>query len=310
MYKIYADYFVQPRGRTRKLLMVMKLTTLLLLLAIMQVSASTYAQKVSLNVKNSPLSSVLDQISDQTGYNFFYSNSAFNDTRPVSVNVKNAELNDVLQQIFAGQSLGFTIQDKNVVIKEKEKPLIDNNLKLPKPEMAPIIITGKVTDEHGNPLPGVNIRLKGTNFGFITNQNGEFTFANTLIHVVLQFSFIGYQTREIPADQLKSPAVIVLKEDISKLDEVEVIAYGTTTKRANTGDVSIVNAKTIAQYPTTNVLDALQGTVPGLTIYKNTGNVTSTYKVQIRGINGLPNDGGMPLYVVDGVPFVGGALRA
>ncbi|MDB5150302.1 MAG: hypothetical protein JWQ57_4322, partial [Mucilaginibacter sp.] len=286
----------------------MKLTTLLLLFAIMQVSAMTYAQKVSLNVRNSPLSSILDQISDQTGYNFFYSNSALNDTKPVSLNVRNMELSDVLQQLFAGQPLGFTIQDKNVVIKEKT---FNNNVKTQlKPELALITVNGKITDETGFPIIGASIKVKGSNLGWMTNLKGEF---NALIadpNAILQVSFIGYLPQEIPISRFKNPdvVVIVLKEDISKLDEVQVIAYGTTTKRVSTGDITIVDSKTIAQYPTNNVLDALQGTVPGLTIYKNTGNVTGTYKVQIRGINGLNN--GSPLYVIDGVPFQGGSVTS
>lgn len=311
MYKIYFDPFVQPQGRTKKLLMVMKLTTFLLLFAIMQVSAMTYAQKVSLKVKNSPLSNVLDQISDQTGYNFFYSNSTLNDTKPVSLSVKNMELSDVLEQLFADESLGFTIQEKTVVIKEKERSLTDNSKAQVKPAFAPVLISGIVTDEHGNTLSGVTIRLKGTKLAWTTNQRGAFVADIIPQNAILQFFYIGYLTQEIPLNQLKNPATIVMKEDISKLDEVQVIAYGTTTKRANTGDVTVIDSKTISKYPTINVLDVLQGTVPGVVVYKNTGNITSTYKVQIRGMNGLPSAadpyGGQPLYVIDGVPFQGGA---
>jgi TonB-linked SusC/RagA family outer membrane protein len=301
MYKFYFDYFVQPPGRTKKLLMVMKLTTLLLFFTMMQVSAMTYAQKVSLNAKNSSLSNVLDQVSDQTGYNFFYSNSALNDSRPITIIVKNAELQEVLQQIFAGQPLEFTIQDKNVVIREKEAPLKDGRQIQTNPERASTILTGKVTDERGNTLPGVTVKVKGTSIGGTTNQKGRFVVAITVPNAVLQFSFIGFITREIAADQLQSPATIVLKEDISRLNEVQVIAYGTTTKRQSTGDQTSVPAAEIAKYPTTNVLDVLQGSVPGLAVTKNSGNPGSSYKVQLRGINGVSSR--PPLYIVDGVPY-------
>jgi len=101
-----------------------------------------------LNVRNSPLSNILDQISDQTGYNFFYSNSTLNDSKPITIIVKNAELHEVLQQIFADQALVFTIEEKNVVIREKMTPAKETIQA--KTERAATILTGKVTDERGN----------------------------------------------------------------------------------------------------------------------------------------------------------------
>jgi len=281
----------------------MKITTLILFIAIMQVSATTLAQKVTIQAKDAQLSTIFQQIRTQTGYDFAYTATAIESAKTVTINVKNEELGDVLKKIFENQPLDFTIKDKFVTVTLKQPTIIDkikSALNLDKIE-----VTGKVVDESNVPMPGVNIKVKGTNLGWVTDANGRFTLAIATPDAILQVSFVGYLTQEIAVSSIKSPIVIKLKEDIGKLDEIQVIAYGTTTKRENTGDVSTISAKTIQQYPTTNALDVLQGTVPGLNIYKNTGNPNGTYQVQIRGINGLSS--ASPLYVVDGIPYQGGS---
>ena len=117
MYNFYLKKLIQPPGCIRKLLLVMKITTLILFLAIMQVSATTLAQKVSLKANNQPLSIILDQISSQTGYDFAYTTKTLERAKPVTINVKNEELADVLQKIFQDQPLEFSIKDKFVSIK-------------------------------------------------------------------------------------------------------------------------------------------------------------------------------------------------
>lgn len=279
----------------------MKLTTLIIICCILQVSASTFAQKVTLKEEKGSLKTVFNQISSQIGYDFVITSNLLLQAKPVTINVKNMELNEALAKIFNDQPLSFTIQEKTVVVSQKEVALVVQNSKNTTALLTPVLISGKVLDEKGLPLTGVSIRAKGSpNAGTTTNDKGEFIATAAGPDAIIEFKYVGYITQGIPASQLKN-ARIVLKEDISKLDEVQIIGYGTTTKRANTGDVTTVTASTISQYPTTNVLDVLQGTVPGLDIYKNTGNAGSSYKVQIRGLNGF--SAAQPLYVIDGVPY-------
>lgn len=308
MYNFYSKNRVQPPGCFRKLLLIMKLTSLILITVILHVSASSLAQKVTLSAKKQPLSKVFEQIGSQTGYDFAYTTRALRDANPVNIEVVSRELPEVLKMIFADQPLNYSVEDKTVIINEKEKSFIGKLKAQIRPVQSSAIIDVKVTDERGNPLPGVSIRVKNTKFSFTTNEKGEFKAAIIIQDAVLQFTIVGYITREIPLNQLKNGAVIVLKEDIGKLDELQVVAYGTTTKRLSTGDQTTVTAADIAKYPTTNVLDVLQGSVPGLMIYKNTGNPNSTYKVQMRGINGITS--GSPLYIVDGIPYQGGAYTS
>jgi len=293
---------IRPYGgwMPRKLLLVVKLTTFLLIIALIQASARGYSQKISLNETGASLTKVLSTIKQQSGYTFLYTDQDL-ENKKITVHVKNADIEETLKACFQNLSIDYKIVDKNILLKIKQQPEAPPNVVA----APPVVVTGKVVDEKGQPLPGVTIKIKGSNLNWITDEKGEFKALLTSTDVVMQFSSVGYIMREMPVSQLNSPFVITLKEDISKLDEIQVIAYGQTTKRQNTGDVTTISSKTIQQYPTTNVLDALQGTVPGLSVYKNTGNPNGTYEVQIRGINGL--NGGAPLYVVDGIPYQGGS---
>jgi TonB-linked SusC/RagA family outer membrane protein len=291
-----------------KLLFIMRVSIFCftLLLTSLQLLASTisHAQSISetsvkFGVTNESLNNALKKLQNESGYTFFYPSEKIASYDHISVETKERSVKETLGLLLENTDLDFKQQNNDVII--FEKTVITHAA----PKI--IYIIGKVVDEKKQPLPGVTIKIKGSNSAWTTNQNGAFIAATAVPNAILQFTFIGYITQEIPADQLKNPAVIVLKEDISKLDEVQVIAYGTTTKRANTGDITTVKAETIAQYPTTNVLDVLQGTVPGLNVYKNTGNAQGTYKVQIRGINGLGS--AQPLYVIDGIPFRGGGVN-
>ena len=115
--------------------------------------------------------------------------------------------------------------------------------------------------------------------------------------------------RSFLVKNIKQGITITLKQDIGKLDEIQIIAYGQTTKRFNTGDQTTVTAKQIENYPVSNVLSVLQGTVPGMVVSQSSGQAGSTYSVLIRGQNGLTTSSD-PLYVIDGVPFNGGAFSS
>jgi len=284
-----------------KLLLVMKLTTLLIIVGFLQVSAASYGQHINFSAKNISIEQLFKQIKSQTGYSVLYDPDALKDLPNINVEIHDATIEEVMDKCFVNEPLDYKVIDNSIVIRLKP-----NVLAAPQ-KPAPKLYVGHVFDEDKRPMAGVTVKVKGSEtLQTSTNEKGQFSIVVAADNSILQFSSIGYVTVELPVKDQKNPLSVIMKVNTNALDQIQVIAYGTTTKRENTGDVTTISAKTIQQYPTTNVLDVLQGTVPGLEIYKNTGNPNGTYEVQIRGINGLSS--ASPLYVVDGVPYQGGSF--
>lgn len=285
-----------PDRRIAKIWLIMRSTIVLLIAAIMQVSAAGYAQKVTLSKSKAPLQTVLKEIRQQTGMMFLSTESLYAQAKPVNINVNNTDLKEVLDLIFANQPLTYAINENTVTIKARETSLLDNLMN----RLRAIKVFGKVVDPTGNPLVGATIVVKGSVKSTTTNTKGEFTLSNVDEDAVLQISFIGYLTREVNATA--DLRMIRLEFSNSKLDEVQVIAYGTTSRRLSTGNISTVKADEIAKQPVANPLLALQGRVPSLQITQTSGVPGSGMTVRIQGANSLKS-GNDPFYVVDGIPF-------
>jgi len=307
MYNIYLNKRVLlPLGsRIRKLLLIMKITTLILITVILHVSANTMAQKVTLNKKNAQLVDVFNDINAQTGYDFAFTTTTLKDAKPVTINVRNEELSEVLTQIFQGQNLEFTIENKSVVIKPKEETLIDKA----RAYFAQITVTGKVQDELGQPLPGVTVRVKGTSNAFATDSKGSFSIVAPDDKAIIQFTFIGYESIELPARDVNG-TTITMKASQTNLKEVVVNkGYYTTTQELNTGNVTHISGEDIAKQPGIDPIAALEGRVPGLYISQTSGIPGANETVLLRGRNSLRN-GNDPLYIIDGVPVTSSSLTS
>lgn len=159
------------------------------------------------------------------------------------------------------------------------------------------VVTGTVTDGMGNPLPGVNVIIKGTVTGTVTDSNGAFSIEANASDVLLT-SFIGFKAKEIPVGS-QTKIDVSLEEDISTLQEVVVVGYGEQKKALNTGANLQVKGEDLQKMSTTNALQALQGQAPGVQITSTSGQPGEGMKVIIRGAGTIGNSG--PLYVVDGV---------
>jgi TonB-dependent starch-binding outer membrane protein SusC len=290
------------RELATKTLRVMKLTALIVLIACLQVSARGYGQPVTLKVHLAPLEAVLAEIQKQTGYNFVYAKIELENAHPVDLDVHNADLRQVLVQCFRGQPLAYTIEDQYVVVKKRPvEPSVQKSVgDSSKPRE--IAVTGKVTDEHGEPLAGASVSVKNGKQGTLTNEKGIFVLKKVASDAVLEISFTGYKLTEIHVAGEKGVLAVQLPLASSSLDASEVIAYGTTTERLGTGDVTTVNSVDIEKQPVDNPILALEGRVPGLFIAQTTGFSGAGISIELRGQNSIAwgND---PLYVVDGVPF-------
>jgi len=308
MYKLYPKFFVQPKGCMKKMLMIMKLTALLLTAIILQVSATTLAQKVTLKEKNITVGQVFNKISTQTGYDFLYTTSLLKSAKPVTIDVQNVELNVVLKEIFANQPLDFSIGDKSVVVTPRTKPPLRTGMPV---SIAPITITGKVIDSaSGKPLSGATVIIKGSGQGIRTAPNGFFILPNVDDNATIIFSFIGYKNKEVRA--AKDMGTIALSMSSSSLDEVAVTVntgYQRIKPEQSTGAVSQLSSKMYESRISTNFLDGLVNKLPGLMINNNVlfnstvpgGSASSRPLFNIRGISTMSANQ-TPLIVVDGYP--------
>jgi TonB-linked SusC/RagA family outer membrane protein len=256
------------------------------------------AQTITVSKKNAALVDIFKEINQQTGYEFLYDAKVLALAQPVDIDVKEATLKEVLGICFEKQRFTYTISEKTIVVKSlKTLPPV-----VPPSEL--VSITGKVTDAGTQqPMPGVNIFVKGTTKGTNSDAEGRYSI-NIQENETLVFSFIGFKTFETPIDG-RSIIDIAMEEDIATLDEITVsTGYWETEVRLNPGNIAKVSSEEISRQPVTNPILALQGRVAGVTIVQSTGLPGAGGVVQIRGrTNVNPLRPGVPLYIVDGVPY-------
>ncbi|WP_429378760.1 SusC/RagA family TonB-linked outer membrane protein [Mucilaginibacter sp. UYCu711] len=287
----------------------MKLTSLLLIAIILQVSATTLAQKVTLNEKNAPLGQIFDKISAQTGYDFLFTTTLLKGTKPVSVNVTNADLTEVLKQIFNDQPLEFSIEDKAVVVSPKQKTILE---KLGNLFALPVDVKGRVIDSlTGDPLSGATVRVKGLAQGTKTGTDGSFFLPNVEENAILVITFVGYKSQEIQAS--KDVGVVRLGVAVGNLQEVGVTVntgYQRIRPEQSTGAVSQIGTKDYESRISTNFLDGLVNRLPGLMINNDVAFTSTTpgspssnsrSLFNIRGISTMSANQS-PLIVIDGYP--------
>lgn len=294
---------MQPQARfiPRKLLLVMKLTVFLITIIFLQVSATAFSQKINLKEKNVSIDKVLNQIQDQSGYEFFYNASLLKQAGNVSISLKDASVQDALDQLFRDKPFTYTLDNNTITIKQKETSLFDNLKKKIKEAMAAMDVSGRVTDENNQPLSGATITEKGTNNVTTSDVNGFFTLKQVQPNATIMVTFIGFDKKELPA--AVNLGAIKLSPTTNPLDEIKIIAYGQTTQRLSVGNVSSVSAKDIANQPVSSPLQALEGRVPGLFITQTNGIAGGGITVRMQGQNSMTK-GNDPLYVIDGVPYV------
>lgn len=162
-------------------------------------------------------------------------------------------------------------------------------------------ITGTVSDGSGT-LPGVTVSVKGKPNSTLTDDKGDYQIQASEGDI-LQFSYLGYATREIPIAN-QTAIDILLAPDSQQMQEITINAgYYAVKDKERTGSISRISAKDIATQPTTNALAAMQGRMAGVSITQTTGTAGGGFSIQIRGTNSLRADGNAPLYIIDGVPY-------
>ena len=272
----------------------LKLTTLLLLVVMFNIRANTYAQKtkVSLELNNTTVETVIETIEQKTDFRFIYKMNDIDLNRIISIRVKDQTIDVVLDKLFRGTGTDFKVRDTQIILK---KPLIektDEKFYLKK------TIKGKVSDENGMPLPGASIIEEKTKKGVITDANGNFEITVEDSDAMLLITYIGYKQRRVSANQDNS--VIQLFPETTSLQEVVLVGYGSSTRKDVTGAVSSIAAKDMNQGAVVNPLQLISGKMAGVNITQTGSEPGTAPSVRIRGISSLIG-GNDPLVVVDGV---------
>ncbi|HEY0677806.1 MAG TPA: TonB-dependent receptor [Chitinophagaceae bacterium] len=269
----------------------MRLTAALILFACLHVSAGTLSQdRISLKLQSADLKKVLAAIEKKTDYRFLYNDALITNKPKVDINVTNEAVTAVLDQILQKTGIGYRVLDNKLVVLRpvaEDQPL----------DIQDVRITGKVSGPTGEGLAGVSVTIKGTSSGVTTDAGGNFAITVPDENVTLVFSYVGFETQELPVAGKTTINVTLVASDRA-MDQVVVIGYGTASKRDLTGSIVKIAGKEIADKPNTNPVASLQGKVAGLSIV-NSGVPGQEPDIRIRGT--ISRYQTKPLYVVDGI---------
>ena len=282
-----------------KILRIMKLTSLLLIISVLQVFAEdTYSQatKLSLDLGDATVEQVLNEIENNSEYYFLFNQDLVDVSRKVQGSFEDQQIDVILASVFESTDVDFYVMDRQMNLSPSEYLA---GVK----KMQPRTITGTVTQENGDPIIGATIIVKGTTIGTITDVDGQFQLEIPDDAEVLQISFVGMKTQEIAvADRLVFD--LVMEEDLVGIDEVVVVGYGTQKRSDITGAVASLTRERLDMTPNLNIAQAIQGSIPGVMVHNNSAGTNPDQTIMVRGRNSIlaAND---PLIVVDGIPYGG-----
>jgi len=272
----------------------MKLTLLTLILCISSVlaeNANSQIARVNIQASNVQTKEIIKQIEEQTDYLFVYNYDKVDLSEKISVNASDVPVAEVLSKVFKNSDIIYAMEGNNILLMKRSEP-VDQKGELIVTQENTRQIGGVVRDEHGDPIIGASIIVKGSTTGVVSDVDGNFS----LIvgdKAVLEIRYIGYLPEEVVVGS-KTNINVFLREDLKKLDEVIVVGYGTNSKRNLTSAVSTVDTDKLKNLTTSSVTDALAGRAAGLIVTKEGGGVNKKSSVSIRG-------GGKPIVVIDGI---------
>jgi TonB-linked SusC/RagA family outer membrane protein len=279
-----------------KLLKVMKLTVLLMLISLMGVFASeTYSQttRLTVNANKMSLEDFLVKIENQSEFRFFYTGK-IDVEQEVSGEFRNKKIFEVLDEIKDEAGFQYEVLGRQIILSPNDAEGAIKSIQQQK------TVSGKVTDNMNQPLPGVTVMVAGTTLGIVTNADGNYTISNIPENATLQFSFVGMKGQEIAVGNNTTVNVIMEDETIG-LEEVVAIGYGTQSKKKVTSAISKVDMEGVKDMPITTTGQILQGRASGVSVNDNNGRPGASPRITIHGISSI-NAGFGPLIVIDGFP--------
>jgi TonB-linked SusC/RagA family outer membrane protein len=262
-------------------------------------------RKVTLEVENATIKNVLSALEQKAGVSFTYRPRVLRNIKNVNLDATDLRLGDVLSKLFR-EKIRFEVIGKQIILKEvpfdsEEADEVKANAAAPA-----VQVNGKITDDTGTAIPGVNVIEKGTTNGTTTDTEGKFSLL-VEENAILVFSFIGFVTQEVPVNN-QTEINVALAPDTKTLQEVIVVGYGEQKKATVTGAVTSVKNEQITQAPVTNLSNALVGRLPGTVFINRSGEPgNDASQIRVRGTNTVGNPSA--LIVIDGIANRNGGLE-
>ena len=279
-----------------KLPLVMRISLILLFAVVLQLSAENgYAQRtrIPISMNNASIEQVLNKIEEISDFVFLYNDKTIQTNRIVSVRNTNGKIMDILDEVFRGTNIVYTVVDKQIILSTNKLDVVAQNPSFP--------LKGVVKDVKGEPLIGVNVKVKGAGKGTITDFDGKFIL-QVVKGDILEISYVGYVSQSIKISDSKA-LDIVLTEDTKVLNEVVVTALGLKREtKSLTYNVQQVSSDEITKVKEVNMMNSLAGKVAGVSINSSSAGIGGGARVVMRGTKSISGNNNA-LYVVDGVPL-------
>lgn len=281
------------------IIILLQVMSMQLLIAENVVGQNLKSTKISARIKGQTIEQIFKVIEGKTDFVFVFPSEIKDEDNTYSFNFSNESMENVLRRLRQAARLKFQVIDYTITaaldpsVAPPVAPTVKNS-------RVAVTVSGTVTDASDNAkLPGVNVLVKGTTIGTSTDASGTYTLEVPDGNAVLVFSFIGYQSKEVSVGT-QTVIDVVLEQDITSLQEVVVVGYGTQKKSDLTGSVGTVKAEDIQERQLPSVSQALAGRVAGVNVSVNSGRPGGQSNVRIRGFSSISTSNN-PLYVVDGV---------
>lgn len=274
-----------------------KLFCALMFFLLMAIPTQKAIAQLSLNTSQTTLKNIIKQIKTQSEYQFFYDDKLSN-TVIVPLNLKDVSIESVLNHVLKNKNISYKIEDNIIYLSE----IIGTKSKEPKQTGKEKKISGTIVDEMGEPLIGVNVLIKGSTNGVITDIAGSYSLVTTEENPTIQYSYIGYKSQEIVAKG-QDMINLAMYSDTQVINEVVVTALGIKREKKMLGyAVQDLKGDKLNQTGDPSIIGALQGKVAGMQMNTSSTGIGGSTKITLRGNSSL-TDNNQPLWVVDGVPF-------
>jgi TonB-linked SusC/RagA family outer membrane protein len=319
--KFYTSRSGSRHGGLYKFLLYLRLVLVIVTFGLLQASAASYGQQLSLHKKNATLRVIFKEIKRQTGYDVLWQKSQLDGERRIQASFNNSSLHQVMDACLQGQHLSYVIDEQSIILRPVSTP-----------EFVPtfihqdsVVYIGKVTDENNKPMAGASVRIKGGSKIVVTSAGGDFRLYAPAGQSVLQVTYVGYAIKEIALTPASPRRLSVqLLPATGNLSEVQVVSngYQDIDKERATGSFEVVTAKQLEHSTDPSLLKRLEGITTGMNFNNNNTfrttvdatlnnlqnrNRNPLADLTIRGKNTLApdykmfNNSGFPLLVIDGI---------